>query len=90
MRVTVMSPATADVTIAQATAWLERNRWVADGVSDRLIHFRDTLGVCGVSLPSTEDAPYSSEVTEESIRRVALVARKTPGDVLREMSEVRL
>ena len=27
MKVTVMSPVTAEVTIAQASAWLERNGW---------------------------------------------------------------
>ena len=89
MRVTVMSPVSGDVTIAQAAKWLQRSGWrqtdeyLHPGVHSWELH--DNY----VWMP-TGDSDEEVRTMRELIADVARVMEETPAFILQEMSEVRV
>jgi hypothetical protein len=89
MRVTVMSPVTAMVTVSQVVSWLERGGW---GFKKRTGDFewwqKDDLGVpLVVSTAIGSDVP---ELLASAIEIIAEQIGETPAYVLQEMADVKL
>lgn len=92
MKVTDLSPVTADVTIAQATEWLVRNGWERDPRGIHSEHFdgwTDGTHLIGVIKSYTEtwsDAGMS--LGQFTVNRIAEFTGRKPAEILREMSEI--
>lgn len=92
VRVVVLAPVTADVTIAQITTWLERNGWRRDPRGIHSPHFDGWSkgdGLIGVVKPYAEEwEDVGSATGQYTIGRIAMFEHRHVADILREMSEV--
>lgn len=93
MRVTVMSPVAADVTIAQATAWLERSGWVrtGHGIKERVFDVwsnesAENLWLIDVPKPHVEQWDECSGYVADMIVDVATATGEEPASILLAMA----
>jgi hypothetical protein len=85
MKVTVQSPYTAEITIAQAEAWLARNGWMFNaGAWVKSVGRNE----CWISIPRTESFSDSKRRMSECVMDIAEYLERPPADILREISEV--
>jgi hypothetical protein len=85
MKVTVQSPYTAEVTIAQAEAWLMRNGWTFNaGAWGKAVGRNE----CWINIPRNESFSDSKRRMSECVMDIAEYLERPPADILREMSEV--
>ncbi len=98
MRVTVMSPVTADVSIAQVGKWLADSGWKLCDVSVHELVFdvwsNDSASdLYLVSVPKPHVAQYPEECSAylaSAIKRIATATKETPAFVLQEMALTKL
>ncbi len=89
MRVTVMSPVTADVSVAQAERWLSDRGWVRSSQPWLITMNAWICGTTRVVIADSDDPGGGSRMTS-AIASIARAMNETPAVILQEMALTKL